>query len=56
MTDPIEALADENYQLRKALEEIATRPTVERNPDGVDQAAWTMQLIAREALRDKDET
>lgn len=35
---------------RDALANIATRPTVERNPDGVDQAAWTMQLIAREAL------
>lgn len=33
-----------------ALRDIADRPTVERNPDGVDQAAWTMQLIAREAL------
>jgi hypothetical protein len=39
-------------QLRavEALREIATRPTVERNPDGDDQAAHTMQLIAREAL------
>jgi len=34
----------------EALREIATRPTVERNPDGDDQAAHTMQLIAREAL------
>jgi hypothetical protein len=33
-----------------ALREIAERPTVERNPDGVDQAAATMQLIAREAI------
>lgn len=37
-------------RLRAALMEIATRPTVERNPDGVDQAAHTMQLIARDAL------
>lgn len=34
----------------EALREIAARPTVERNPDGDDQAAHTMQLIAREAL------
>lgn len=34
----------------KALELIAARPTVERNPDGEDQAAATMQLIARQAL------
>jgi hypothetical protein len=33
-----------------ALREIATRPVVERNPDGDDQAAHTMQMIAREAL------
>ncbi len=35
---------------REALQEIATRPTVERNPDGDDQAAETMQLLARETL------
>lgn len=35
---------------RAALEEIARRATVERNPDGVDQAAHTMQLIARQTL------
>jgi hypothetical protein len=35
---------------KRALREIASRPTVERNPDGDDQAAWSMQLIAREAL------
>lgn len=40
----------ENGRLREALEEIASRPTVERNPDGDDQAAHTMQMIAREAL------
>jgi hypothetical protein len=34
----------------EALREIATRPVVERNPDGDDQAAHTMQMIAREAL------
>jgi hypothetical protein len=38
----------ERYRL--ALEEIAERPTFERNPDGEDQAAHTMQLIAKEAL------
>lgn len=42
--------AGEVERLREALHDIATRPTVERNPDGDDQAAWTMQLIAREAL------
>ena len=35
---------------REALQEIATRPTVERNPDGDDQATETMQLLARETL------
>lgn len=39
-----------NVRYRQALEEIARRPTVERNPDGDDQAAHTMQLIARETL------
>lgn len=38
--------------LTVALEEIRDRPPVELNPDGVDQAAFTMQLIAREALGD----
>lgn len=40
----------QNAKYEAALREIATRPTVERNPDGDDQAAHTMQLIAREAL------
>jgi hypothetical protein len=40
--------------LRRALQEIAWRPAVERNPDGVDQAAHTMQMIAREALEEAD--
>lgn len=31
-----------------ALDEIAAHPTTERNPDGVDQAAETMALLARE--------
>lgn len=44
------ALRDDYELLRASLREIATRPTIERNPDGVDQAADTMQLIAREAL------
>lgn len=43
-------LADLADRYREALEEIARRPTVERNPDGDDQAAATMQLIARETL------
>jgi squalene cyclase len=43
----IEAERDRYHQ---ALEEIATSAIVERNPDGDDQAAATMQLIAREAL------
>jgi len=37
-------------QFRVALREIAEMPTVQRNPDGDDQAAATMQLIARETL------
>lgn len=40
----------ERDRYRQALEEIASRATVERNPDDDDQAAHTMQLIAREAL------
>ncbi len=36
--------------LEAALRDIATRSKVERNPDGVDQAAWTMALIAEDAL------
>lgn len=39
-------------RLRAALGEIACMPEVQRNPDGVDQAAATMKLIAREALDD----
>ena len=50
----LRALAHIDY-LEKALREIAERPTCERNPDGVDQAAATMQLIAREALKGEDE-
>lgn len=46
----LKALRAEVELLRKVLREIATRPTVERNPDGDDQAAYTMQMIAREAL------
>lgn len=43
----------ERYLYRQALEEIASHPPVERNPDGVDQAAFTMQMIAREALGER---
>jgi len=46
-------LADKDAEiqrLRGALHLIAQRPSVERNPDGADQAAAAMQLIAREAL------
>lgn len=42
--------ADVHQAVVAALQEIAARPVVERNPDGVDQAAHTMQLIALEAL------
>jgi hypothetical protein len=35
----------------EALRDIASRPTEERNPDGDDQAAWSMQAIAQGALR-----
>lgn len=51
----IRDLYAENRRLREVLHEIATRPTVERNPDGEDQAAWSMQLIARDALSDDRE-
>lgn len=47
-----QAVAAERARYRRALEEIANRPEVERNPDGVDQAAATMKLIATEALDD----
>lgn len=36
--------------LRRALMHIALRPTVELNPDGVDQAASSMQMVARKTL------
>ena len=42
--------SDDVARLREALEDIATRPLVERNPDGADQAAWSMRLIARETF------
>jgi hypothetical protein len=45
-------MIDSIMVLIEALEEIANMPTVQRNPDGDDQAAATMQFIAREALRD----
>jgi hypothetical protein len=48
--EAVRRLVADTAKLVEALREIATRPTVERNPDGDDQAAWTMQLIAREAL------
>lgn len=37
-------------QLEEALRDIAMRPLRELNPDGKDQAAYSMQLIARDAL------
>ncbi len=37
---------------RNILEQIVAMPEVQRNPDGDDQAAATMQLMAREALRE----
>lgn len=36
--------------LSYGLRQIAARPTVERNPDGVDQAAATMKMIAEDTL------
>lgn len=35
---------------REVLQQIAAMPTVQRNPDGDDQAAATMKLLAQEAL------
>lgn len=46
----VESLRQQLQGAVAALRMIAARPTVERNPDGVDQAAWSMQLIAKEAL------
>lgn len=43
-------LQDESDRYRAALVEITTLATVERNPDGEDQAAHTMQMVAQEAL------
>ena len=48
--DASEALRGRVRALRWALGEIASRPTTERNPDGDEQAAYSMQLIAKEAL------
>lgn len=50
--EPVAAreLRKERDLYRWALNEIATRPTTELNPDGIDQAAWSMQLIAQEVL------
>jgi hypothetical protein len=46
----LEALEQQHKQAVAGLTEIANRPTSERNPDGDEQAAHTMQLIARETL------
>ena len=35
---------------RAGLEQIASMPTSEFNPDGDEQAAYSMQLVARDAL------
>jgi hypothetical protein len=50
VADVLYSLDAERDRYRAALEDIERRATVERNPDGDDQAAATMQLIAREAL------
>ncbi|MEJ7783392.1 MAG: hypothetical protein WKF96_01225 [Solirubrobacteraceae bacterium] len=42
--------AEERDRYRDALHEIAVSATVQRNPDGDDQAAVTMRMIARETL------
>lgn len=46
----IRDLESQRQIARAGLTEIATRPKVERNPDGVDQAAWSMALIAQSTL------
>lgn len=48
--DIINAIEDESNHYKAALEMIANHATTELNPDGLDQAAWSMQLIAQEAL------
>jgi hypothetical protein len=50
-SDPTpDRVAEQARVHREILQQIASMPTVQRNPDGVDQAAATMQLLAREAL------
>lgn len=46
----LERVTRERDMLVDSLVDISMRPTVERNPDGVDQAAATMQLIAQDTL------
>jgi len=43
-----EANDDWLQEALEALDEIAARPTSQRNPDGDEQAAHTMALLARE--------
>lgn len=52
MRETVALLQDKSARAERALavlREIAMRPTVERNPDGVDQAAWSSQFLAQEA-------
>lgn len=44
-------LRKEVERLREALTLIAEHPTEQRNPDGDEQAAWSMRQIARDGLK-----
>jgi hypothetical protein len=52
---PGERLRAERDRFKEALREIAWEmPTTERNPDGDEQAAYSMQLVARAGLGEPD--
>lgn len=46
---------DDAERFRAALEQIAQMPTSELNPDGVQQAADSMKLVAHDALQESQE-
>lgn len=50
LADDFERVEAERDQLRGTLRVIADMQPVQLNPDGADQAAQTMQLVASEAL------
>ena len=50
LADDVLWLLDERERLTEALRQIASMPTSERNPDGDEQAAHSMQVVADAAL------